>query len=491
LGDGRINQIEFTPEQLALLERRLLEGSDETGKYVSFRLDGPGEGDDNLFVWDSGQGGFSQGDGPELFLSLGPAPEATPPLYSVLVTSTPTPRNVLTAQAVSLRVTAQATRLGTATPLPPNWVTPVVVTATPTAENEATAQVMQRQATAVAVTTGEPVNMSVVVATATPTFIVITSTPTPETVETAQAISWWLTAQATRIGPATPLPSNWVTPVVVTSTPTPENAATAAYWSAVAQTTGTPTPLPGNAVTATPTPAFALLEGELPAWASTPTPTGTPQFLPSELVGKIAFLSDRAYHTNAATEWVEGEEALPLGEPLVYVMDPDGSNLALLSDRWPYDLAVERDAMSADQRYRVFVRDNVPWGGGKPTLFSLDLHNNWEDQITYFGAGMAYDPSWSPTAERITFVTDDTGNEEIWVINRDGSGALQLTRNSWEWDKHPSWSPDGSKIVFWSNRTGNRGIWVMDADGNNLHSLSRTGFNDWDPVWIKYTDPVR
>jgi Tol biopolymer transport system component len=104
---------------------------------------------------------------------------------------------------------------------------------------------------------------------------------------------------------------------------------------------------------------------------------------------------------------------------------------------------------------------------------------------------MAYDPSWSPTAERITFVTDDTGSDEIWVINRDGSGALQLTRNSWEWDKHPSWSPDGSKIVFWSNRTGNRGIWVMDADGNNLHSLSRTGFNDWDPVWIKYTDPVR
>jgi hypothetical protein len=31
----------------------------------------------------------------------------------------------------------------------------------------------------------------------------------------------------------------------------------------------------------------------------------------------------------------------------------------------------------------------------------------------------------------------------------------------------------------------------MDADGNNLHSLSRTGFNDWDPVWIKYTDPIR
>ena len=62
-------------------------------------------------------------------------------------------------------MTAEATRLGTATPLPPHWVTPVVVTATPTAENQATAQIMQRQATAVALTTGQPPNMAVVEAT--------------------------------------------------------------------------------------------------------------------------------------------------------------------------------------------------------------------------------------------------------------------------------------------------------------------------------------
>lgn len=26
----------------------------------------------------------------------------------------------------------------------------------------------------------------------------------------------------------------------------------------------------------------------------------------------------------------------------------------------------------------------------------------------------------------------------------------------------------------------------MNSDGSNLYSLSRTGFNDYDPVWIKY-----
>jgi Tol biopolymer transport system component len=123
-----------------------------------------------------------------------------------------------------------------------------------------------------------------------------------------------------------------------------------------------------------------------------------------------------------------------------------------------------------------------------PSLFFYDSLYKVEDQITHFGAGIAYDPVWSPTSERIALVSDDSGNDEIWVINRDGSGALQLTWNNWEWDKHPSWSPDGSKIVFWSNRTGIFQIWVMDADGGNLYSLSRTGFNDWDPVWFKYSN---
>jgi hypothetical protein len=503
LGAEQVNVFELTPKQLALLEQRLIEGGDQLGRKVSFRLDGPMQGGDNLFAWDSGAGPGSKGTGPELFLSLGPPPQETPPPYYVVITSTPTPENIATALANSLRLTAEATRVGTPTPLPPHWVTPFVVTVTPTPQNQATTQWMAFWATATAVAGGPPPNM--MTATPTPTHMIVTSTPTPENVMTAAAISLQMTAEATRIGTATPLPTNWVTPVVVTSMPTPANTATLEYWQAVMLTTGTPTPTPANLQTATPTPVFILLTSELPTPAPTPTPTPTPQFIPSELVGKIAFLSDRAYHTNARTERAEGEEALPLGEPLVYVIDPDGGNLALLTERWPYDLALERDAFSSDQRFRVFVKDAiidtgrtnalggvVPIQIRLPALFFYDFFYEVEDQITHFGAGIAYDPAWSPTAEQIAFVSNDSSNDEIWIINRDGSGALQLTRDEYNWwDKHPSWSPDGSKIVFWSNRTGNRQIWVMDADGSNLYSLSRTGFNDWDPVWIKYTDPPR
>ena len=99
--------------------------------------------------------------------------------------------------------------------------------------------------------------------------------------------------------------------------------------------------------------------------------------------------------------------------------------------------------------------------------------------------GDEYDPVWSLDGQRIAFVSNHTGNDEIWSVRADGTDAVQLTRNNWEWDKRPSWSQDGSRIVFYSNRTGWRQIWVMDNQGGTQLNLSMNAFDDWDPVWIK------
>ncbi len=502
LAEGQINTFELSPAQIRILEARIIE--DQAPK-VSFRIEGPVVGQDNLFAWDTGYGSRSQGNKVTLSLRVGLPPAIIPPFNYVVVTSTPTPENALTAEAIVLQITADATRIGTVTPVPPNWATAtpipdyLVIIYTPTPENEATAQVLAALGTAEALTTGTPTRVpanavtatptpsptATATGTATPTYVLITSTPTPESVFVAATLSAAGTAWAERFGTPTPLPANWVTPIVVTSTPTPANEATAQALAALATaqafTTGTPTPTPGNVFTATPTPVFVLLNGELPPMTPTPLTEVVSRTIPVELIGKIAFKSDRT------------------GQEEVYVINPDGSGLALLSDHWPYELAKQTDAYSVDGRFRVFVKDAIIDTGIEdsrgniaqvqlkvPSLFVFDSYYKAEEQITHFGAGIAYDPAWSPTTEQIAFVSDDSGNDEIWVINRDGNGARQLTLNQWEWDKHPSWSPDGTKIVFWSNRTGNRQIWVMDADGGSLYSLSRTGFNDWDPIWIKY-----
>jgi hypothetical protein len=487
LGQGQVNLFEFSPEQLALLERRIIEGSDEFGRTISFRLDGPTEGSDSLFAWDSGYGAASQETGPELFLSLGPPPQETPLPYYVVVTSTPTPEHVMTAMANSLQMTAEAKRIGTATSVPPSWVTPVVVTVTPTPENQATAQSMSGLATAIALTTGEPPNMAT--ATPTPTYMIITSTPTPEDIMTAVAEAWQVTAEATRLGTATPLPPNWVTPVVVTSTPAPANNATVEYLQAVILTTGTPTPTPGNVQTATPTPIFIAAEPfALPT--VTATPTATPQPIPAVLLGKIVFLSDREGATEEERLEAEEKKATPQITPQPYMFDPVTGQLARLTDIGPYEVAAAREAWSADRSYWAYTT-GPPDQKKKLAIYYYDYRSQVEYPLTRMGAGIAYDSAWSPINDEIAFVSTESRNDEIWVVQRDGSGLLQLTRNEWEWDKHPSWSPDGQQIVFFSNRTGNSQLWIMNKDGSGQRLLMELNpYNDWNPVWIKYLEPA-
>jgi Tol biopolymer transport system component len=205
------------------------------------------------------------------------------------------------------------------------------------------------------------------------------------------------------------------------------------------------------------------------------------------LLGKILFLSDR--------EGAESEYA--------YVYDPATGQLGRLTDSWPYHAARERDTYSADTVFQAYTKQllwtNIRTETGNIPTEELAIHvydykYKAERIATRMGAGIVYDPAWSPVSNEIAFVATESGNDEIWVINADGSQPRQLTRNTWEWDKSPSWSPDGRQIVFMSNRTGNQQLWVMQADGSDPRLLmgwdNWTPYNDWAPVWVKYLDPA-
>ena len=69
-------------------------------------------------------------------------------------------------------------------------------------------------------------------------------------------------------------------------------------------------------------------------------------------------------------------------------------------------------------------------------------------------------PSWSPDGTKIALETNRDGNNEIYVMNADGSNLTNLTNNA-ATDRTPSWSPDGTKIAFETNRDGNNEIYVM------------------------------
>jgi Tol biopolymer transport system component/ribosomal protein L40E len=73
--------------------------------------------------------------------------------------------------------------------------------------------------------------------------------------------------------------------------------------------------------------------------------------------------------------------------------------------------------------------------------------------------------------EKIVFMSNFTGNSEIFTVNSDGSGLRQLTNNQ-SLDTLPSISGDGKKISFCSNRTGHYEVFVINSDGSGLLQLT-------------------
>src|SRR5262249_7080961 len=67
------------------------------------------------------------------------------------------------------------------------------------------------------------------------------------------------------------------------------------------------------------------------------------------------------------------------------------------------------------------------------------------------------------------------GNWEIFVMNADGSGAVNLTQTPNEHEHYPQISPDGTKISFTvdkgEGREAVRSLYIMDIDGGHRKKL--------------------
>ena len=90
----------------------------------------------------------------------------------------------------------------------------------------------------------------------------------------------------------------------------------------------------------------------------------------------------------------------------------------------------------------------------------------------------------------IAFVSNRSGNQDLWIMNADGSDQRQLTTDPAQ-DGWPRWSPDGKQMAFQSNRNGALNIYVADVLGGSQIddgapqqlTTGKPGRDSWEPAW--------
>ena len=88
----------------------------------------------------------------------------------------------------------------------------------------------------------------------------------------------------------------------------------------------------------------------------------------------------------------------------------------------------------------------------------------------------------APRTEKIAFSSNRDGALDIYIMNPDGSGQVNLTRHKAS-DFSPVWSPTGEHILFVSNRDGRHDLFLMDADGRNVRRVFKKMAQRIEPTW--------
>jgi WD40-like Beta Propeller Repeat len=224
---------------------------------------------------------------------------------------------------------------------------------------------------------------------------------------------------------------------------------------------------------------------QVPSPTPTPVPTSALEVakrpLPSALYNKILF------------------QAGPRSAPAIWVMDPDGSNVGLLTQPDLYTIAKARDTFSPGF---IQVAYNAVDPNGILQIWSQDLYypQSLPQQLSFLRKGYAFGPAWSPDGKKVAYVVNDGAlfpMQEIYVWDGDAKKSLRLTDSTgyatgygtgWWWNQFPSWSPDGKQIVYSSDRGHDATfseIWIMNADGTNPHNIGNGVWDAYNPVWVK------
>jgi serine/threonine protein kinase/Tol biopolymer transport system component len=202
-------------------------------------------------------------------------------------------------------------------------------------------------------------------------------------------------------------------------------------------------------------------------------------------------IADRLFRPQAL-EWLPDGSAFVLNDApwsghgaLYLVSYPDGRVERIPRDTHAYeDLGMTGDGTGIVSVQSVERSD---------ILVSTDRGNQGFKKVAS-GTDVQYRMCWTADG-KIVYGSNDGGSYDLYVSDADGSNRKQLTFDRDGNETQPAASPDGRYVVFVSDRSGEQGLYRMNRDGTDLKSLTPKPAphnRDYDPQftpdsrWVLY-----
>lgn len=175
------------------------------------------------------------------------------------------------------------------------------------------------------------------------------------------------------------------------------------------------------------------------------------------------------------------------------VLSPDGTQIAF--QRWGESLNTPLYVMDADgANERLLVDDgaqhsNPTWSpdgtrlaynarGGSPGVVVIDVESGTQTVLAEMDYMIGF-PVWSPDGSRIAFTGHLDGTDDVWVVNTDGTGLVNVSDDP-DVEYGPYWFPDGETLHF-TRWDGESRDYITQADGSGDAVLAERPVGPFSP----------